>query len=378
MTSQNRRTAGRMFAVTTALVLALAPAVAEARAGKGSSSGSRGERSEAAPPSTATAPGAAQSFQRSAGPNQAAPAPAVNRPGAAAQQSGGMFSSPLARGLMGGLIGAGLIGLLMGSGLLSGLGSLAGIFGLLIQLALIGGLVWLAVAFWRRRQQQQPAAAAAGLDRTATGPVPTPATPYSPYNPSEAQPQTAPRSALGGMGGGMGGGLGAGMGGGLGGRGLGALGGGSSAYGAASQPLKVDGADFERFEKLLEEVQGAYAREDLGYLRRIATEEMAGYFREDLEEQERKGLQSKAGNVKLLQGDLSEAWVEQNGEFATVAMRYEMVDAIVDRATGRLVEGDLTKPQEITEIWTFIRGHGGSAQDWILSAIQQIEAPTQH
>ena len=44
-----------------------------------------------------------------------------------------------------------IVGLLMGSGLFSGLGSLAGIFGLLIQLALIGGLVWLAVAFWRRR-----------------------------------------------------------------------------------------------------------------------------------------------------------------------------------------------------------------------------------
>lgn len=367
MNSQNTRTAGRFTAVAAALVLAFAPVLAEARAGKGSSSGSRGERTQSAAPSTNTAPGAAQSFQRS-NPAQSTPSAGAARPGAAAAAApaaaaGGMFSSPLARGIMGGLIGAGIMGMLMGSGLLNGLGSLAGIFGLLLQLALIGGVVWLAVSWWRRRQQPQMAAPM-GYQR-ATGPDPV----------APAQPQTdAPRSALGGMG--RLGGLGA-MGGGAMGGGATSAGGGS-AFGTPTRPLKLDGVDFERFEKVLEEVQGAYSQEDIGHLRRISTPEMAGYFEEDIAEQQAKGLIAKTGGVKLLQGDLSEAWSETNGDYATVAMRYEIFDAVLERETNKVISGNLTTPTEVTEIWTFLRQNDSGPQAWVLAAIQQVENEQTH
>jgi len=71
--------------------------------------------------------------------------------------------------------------------------------------------------------------------------------------------------------------------------------------------------------------------------------------------------------VKLLQGDLAEAWREGDKEYASVAMRYSLVDRFVDRATGRVAEGN-ESPQEATEVWTFTRAPGGS---WLLSAIQQ-------
>ncbi|MDB5570077.1 MAG: putative exported protein of unknown function [Hyphomicrobiales bacterium] len=353
MTSRNSRTAGRALALGAALVLALAPAIAEARASKGTSSGNRGARTESAAPATSTAPGATQGFQRSTGPSQAAPSAGVNRPATrAAPAAGGMFSSPLARGIMGGLIGAGIFGLLSGSGLFSGLGGLASIMGLMLQIALLAGLAWLAVSWWRRRQQ--PAAAASAYGRSEPmdgGPQPYAA----PYSANEA-----PRSALGGLGGALGGGLG------------GASAGTGSGFGSQTRPLKIDGPDFEAFEKLLVEVQQAYANEDVGHLRKIATAEMAGYFADDIADQHKKNLVAKSGNVKLLQGDLSEAWTENSGDYATVAMRFEMIDALVDRDTGKLVEGDLHKPQEITEVWTFVRAPGAGPQAWTLSAIQQV------
>jgi len=49
--------------------------------------------------------------------------------------------------------------------------------------------------------------------------------------------------------------------------------------------------------------------------------------------------------VKLLQGDLAEAWREGGDEYATVAMRYQQVDKTLDRATGKVLEGD-DKPDE--------------------------------
>ena len=48
-------------------------------------------------------------------------------------------------------------------------------------------------------------------------------------------------------------------------------------------------------------------------------------------------------------------------------MRYQQVDKVVDRITGRVVEGGDT-PDEGVEYWTFRRAQGGP---WMVSAIQQ-------
>ena len=71
-------------------------------------------------------------------------------------------------------------------------------------------------------------------------------------------------------------------------------------------------------------------------------------------------------DVKLLQGDLAEAWREGDTDYATVAMKFALKDNMVERASGRTVEGG--ERSEITELWTFMRARGGN---WLLSAIQQ-------
>jgi predicted lipid-binding transport protein (Tim44 family) len=102
----------------------------------------------------------------------------------------------------------------------------------------------------------------------------------------------------------------------------------------------------------------------------LATPEMAGYLQEELNENARNGVINKSSNVRLLQGDLAEAWREGEADYATVAMRFSMNDTTVDKATGRVVAGDPNSPLEATEIWTFRRDRGGP---WKLSAIQQSE-----
>ena len=47
-------------------------------------------------------------------------------------------------------------------------------------------------------------------------------------------------------------------------------------------------------------------------------------------------------------------------------MRYSLSDQMIDRASGKVVEGG--EAEEATELWTFRRARGGN---WILSAIQQ-------
>jgi predicted lipid-binding transport protein (Tim44 family) len=66
-----------------------------------------------------------------------------------------------------------------------------------------------------------------------------------------------------------------------------------------------------------------------------------------------RGLINRVTDVKLRQGDLAEAWREGRTDYATVAMKYELKDGMVERASGRTVDGG--ERSEVTEWWTFMR-----------------------
>jgi predicted lipid-binding transport protein (Tim44 family) len=136
--------------------------------------------------------------------------------------------------------------------------------------------------------------------------------------------------------------------------------------------LTIGSADYQAFENLLGEIQSAYGREDTHALEAMTTPEMLSYFSQDLAENAKNGLRNEVSGATLLQGDLSEAWRENGSDYATVAMRFALIDALVERATGRVVSGDRTVPQEVTEVWTFRRDHRDPAPGWQLSAIQQV------
>ena len=131
--------------------------------------------------------------------------------------------------------------------------------------------------------------------------------------------------------------------------------------------IGITAADYDAFEHLLGETQAAYSNEDLNALRARVTPEMVSYFAEDLARNTSQGVVNRISDVKLLQGDLAEAWREGSTDYATVAMKFSLTDQMLDRASGRVVEGD-TQPQVATEVWTFRREQGGK---WLLSAIQQ-------
>lgn len=317
-----------MAALAIAGTVALGLSTADARVGGSKSSGSRGSQTFTAPPSTNTAPRAAQPIQRST------VQPSAVNPGRAGVAGAGQsrFGSGFGGLLMGGLLGAGLFGLLSGSGLFGGAAGLAGMLGLLLQVALIGGIVWLAMSFFRRRQAV-PAVGPMGRSIERQGMMGQPMQHASSPAGSFAAPAAAATASV--------------------------------------QPLTIEQDDYEAFERLLVRIQDAYGREDVATLRAIATPEMASYFGEDISENQRKKQHNLVSDAKLLQGDLSEAWREPDAEFATVSMRFSILDTMVERGTGRVIAGDSDTPVEATEFWTFVRRPGSNANGWKLSAIQQ-------
>jgi predicted lipid-binding transport protein (Tim44 family) len=314
----------RLSIFTLALTAALAFAVdaAEARAGGGRSFGSRGGRTFDAVPPTSTAPKAAAPMERSmTQPGAPAAAQRVTPPATTAAPS--LFGS-FGGMLMGGFLGAGLFGLLSGSGLFGGLSGLASGLGLLLQFALIAGVAWLIVNYFRSRNQ--PAMADGPANRSSSA------------LPRDVLPRAGPTGASNG----------------------------------GSGRLTIGPADYQAFENLLGEIQSAYGREDTHALGAMTTPEMLSYFSQGLAENAKIGLRNEVSGAKLLQGDLSEAWREKGSDYATVAMRYALTDALVERATGSVVSGDRTVPQEVTEVWTFRRDHREPAEGWQLSAVQQV------
>ena len=146
---------------------------------------------------------------------------------------------------------------------------------------------------------------------------------------------------------------------------------GGSGVGAAArspEPINLGPQDFNAFERALIDVQTAYGREDVDTLSRLATPEMVQRFGQDIEQNRRRGVRNAMDDVHLLQGDLAEAWREGPVDYGTVAMRFDARDTMVDRSSGRVVEGNPERPIEATELWTFRRDRGGP---WRLSAIQQ-------
>jgi predicted lipid-binding transport protein (Tim44 family) len=304
----------RLLAAVAALSLALAPGLADARAGGGGSFGSRGSMTWSAPPSTNTAPYSAQPMQRSMTPNSPSPGFASPSPGFG---SGFGRSSGFMSGLMGGLIGAGIGGLLFGHGFFGGGLGFGGFLGFLLQIFLLV----LLVRFLIRRFRGPSPAFAGGPGIFARGGAPGPGP-----------------GPVGGSG------------------------------GPAGPPtIQIGPQDYQEYERLLQNIQAAWSRQDLNALRPLATPEMLSYFAEQLAAQTSQGVRNEVTDVRLLQGDLAQAWREGDREYATVAMRFSMIDVTRD-ASGHIVDGSPTEHVTATELWTFIRSPGGR---WILSAIQQ-------
>jgi predicted lipid-binding transport protein (Tim44 family) len=298
--------------------LSLAPAIAEARAGgsfgsRASSMGSRGlrtyENNNAQPLSRSMTPGPQSPTQPGLTP--AAPSP---------MYGGGSFFQrhPFLTGLAGGFLGSWLFG---HSGYAADGGAGGSAMGMLLEILIIGGLIYLAFRLFRGRA-------------------------FSPAWPGRA-PFAVPRSA--------------------------------GAAAAAARPdrgrdINLSDSDLAAFQALHAEVQEAWSAGDLGRLRRLMTPEMLSYFSEELTRNASQGVQNIVSDVQLIKGELTESWEERDLQYATAFMRWRALDYMIrlGRSPGDpdyIVGGNPRVPAEAEEVWTFVRRRGG---DWLLSAIQQV------
>lgn len=327
----NHRSAQRLMAAAALTLTLSTMAVTPADARRGGSFGSRGSRTYSAPASTYGSSRYVPPIERSMTPRGAAQSSPAYNPGIGQAQSyrpAGSSFGGFRGGLIGGLIAGGLIGHFFGGGMGGGWGNGGGggMLASLLQIAILGGIVWLVLGFLRRRSGGQ-----SGTVRETFG------------SPSGFAPSDAP----------------------------GPWAGGSVPAQQASdqgQDIALTPRDQQDFERLLTDVQDAFGREDYGRLRQLTTPEIMSYLSEELSQNATQGRRNDVSATRLLDAEVSEAWREASGDYATIALRYESIDVMRDRDTNAIVAGSPTMPTETTELWTFIRGADGV---WKLSAIQE-------
>ena len=304
--------------IILALFLVLSPGLAGARPGLGGSFGSRGSQTWSAPPSTSSSPWGAAPMSRSMTPKS------NSGYGSSYGSSYGGYRRPMfGGGMLGGLFGAGLLGMMLGGGFFGFHGG-SGFLGLLLQLFLL----YLVARWVMTRFLGMPAMAGpGGFARSMFPPLAV--------NPGAAA-RPGPRLGMG-------------------------------TGGNRNQPISLVSGDYQMFSQLLTGIQAAWSASDLNGLRAMTTPEMLSYFAEQLADLNSRGLHNQVTDVRLQQGDLSEAWQEGRAQYATVSMRFSMVDVTYDRA-HRVTDGSPTERVTVTEFWTFMRSPGGH---WTLSAIQQ-------
>lgn len=327
----------RVLTLLAVAVLAFAfTADAFARAGKSGSSGSRGTRTydrpmerSITPPTSNVAPGAPTSNVAPGTQPGTAQNP-MYRPDAMGQQPGmaaaaqarpGFFQrNPMMGGLLGGMLGAGLFGMLFNSSAFASAGAaapFASMLGMLVQFALIGGLVYLVVRFFRRKAMPQPAHGPAdqgGYQRQAY----------------QAAPQAAAR---------------------------------------VDKEFDASETDLNAFTDVIQGVQASWSAGDPVRMRQFATPEMVSWMSEDLSRDASQGVRNVVEDVQLVNGDVVESWREGDKAYVTARITFTARDYTMRLDDGVVVDGDSQNPVEVTEAWTFVCSPGGR---WLLSAIEQI------
>jgi len=294
-----------------------------ARVGGGRSFGSRGSRSYTAPRSTpAPAPSSPSQGSKQ-----------FNTPPATASSpfGGGGFLRGMAGGLIGGMIGGMLFRSLGFAGGEGGAGGGIGMMDILLIGALLYGIYW----FIKRRRSQAPAgvsyreSSAMGAGQTAV-----PMTAYEPEA-RESDVETGLRHIR-------------------------------------QMDPHFDERDFtdgcmDRFFQ----IQGAWTNRDMSGVRELLTDEMDKMLQAEADQLRVKKQINRLENIAVRSVEIAEIWQEKGEDFITVKLSANLLDYTTDEKSGEVVSGSRTEPVKFREYWTFKRPVGD--HPWRLSAIHQSE-----
>ncbi|MBF0184874.1 MAG: Tim44 domain-containing protein [Magnetococcales bacterium] len=291
-----------------------------------------------------------------------APTPAMPPPAMPAPASSG-FGSSLMSGIagfaLGGLIGSALFGghstppaagvsegavaasgQPVASGAMAGSSSGGGIG--LLEILLIGGLIWFALRWYRQKREQEALASA----------------PFAAARQGMAEPMFVGSGSVDPS-----------------------LNNYPSLYGndevaqglatiTAMDPSFDQNRFLEGAKMAFQHIQGAWSDWSVDRLRPLLTERMWVLIESQAMKRKAEGKRDIIEKIRFQQATISEVWQEAGDDWITVHFLVDMVDYTTD-VQGKVLEGDPNVSSQVEEYWTFTRPVGSREPAWFLSAIQQ-------
>jgi predicted lipid-binding transport protein (Tim44 family) len=268
--------------------------------------------------------GSGKSFGQRPAYNQNQTRDATAAPAAPQQQAGAAAQAQPNRGMLGGM--GGMLGGLLAGGLLAALFMGGAFDGLNMADMLIFAAIALLIFYFVRRR-------AAGMQRTAHGVAGGAGGAGGPIWPSAGGGQSSPPSAATG---------------------------GFQSQAAAAVPANFDSAAFLAGAKAAyRDLQAAWDSGDLSALRQATTDAVFA----ELQDQLRQRQGQNQTEVLRLEAEVIE--VRDLGREQVVTVMFDVMMREEDDAAAR--------PQQVREIWHFVRNSGMGGPAWLLEGIQQLE-----
>jgi predicted lipid-binding transport protein (Tim44 family) len=111
----------------------------------------------------------------------------------------------------------------------------------------------------------------------------------------------------------------------------------------------------------------AFAAGDLKSLKPLLSDAVFDQFRQAIKAREAAGQVLETTLVGIDSADIVEAELRDRNAVVTVSFRSEQVNVIRDR-DGKVVDGDPTRVDRVTDIWTFSRSTRSRDPNWTLIA----------
>ncbi len=119
-----------------------------------------------------------------------------------------------------------------------------------------------------------------------------------------------------------------------------------------------------------QQIQSAWSDWSVGRLRPLLTDRMWSLIESQAMKRKAEGKRDIIEKIRFQTVEISEAWQEAGDDWITVHFLVDMVDYTTD-IQGKILEGDPAVSSQVEEFWTFTRPVGSQEPAWFLSAIQQ-------
>jgi predicted lipid-binding transport protein (Tim44 family) len=102
-------------------------------------------------------------------------------------------------------------------------------------------------------------------------------------------------------------------------------------------------------------IQAAWMNRDLTPVKNILTEEMRATFQRDIDSLLESKKINRLENIAVRSVEITEAWRESDQDYITTLVYANLLDYTVDETSGNTISGSRTEPSKFEEYWTFTR-----------------------